>query len=328
MVSFSPLLLCVWMDRTGALLLYWDAASPYSWLWDSALARRKGGGGGGPVGAPFPPRPPEPEFFVGESAENPDRSSLVLIPSDMVGGGLDPDSSSSVSMALADETPRLEMVDVLLCDLLAAAAADDLVLEGVLPLSWLNLLFCTPTASGPPWLCLDLVALDAAVFRDIPAAELCLLCLERAPLCRERCALPPPKTPPPAPISGERPERPPFLPPDLEDAPPPLLFLEDVRLLVDRSACDCCCCCCCCTEFMTPRIACIVLRLSPTSRCCCCCCSSPSTVGGPFPLLDESSVLTDLPDPTVFGLTSSPSSNGLRSVLAEWWLIAALISDC
>ena len=44
-----------------------------------------------------------------DSTEKPDRSSLVLIPSDMVGGGFDPDSSSSVRMALAVETPKLAM---------------------------------------------------------------------------------------------------------------------------------------------------------------------------------------------------------------------------
>ena len=42
-----------------------------------------------------------------ENIERPNRSSLVLIPSDMVGGGFDPDSLWSVRMALAVETPKL-----------------------------------------------------------------------------------------------------------------------------------------------------------------------------------------------------------------------------
>ena len=42
-----------------------------------------------------------------DSTKYPDISSLVLIPSDMVGGGFDPDSSTSVRMALAVETPQL-----------------------------------------------------------------------------------------------------------------------------------------------------------------------------------------------------------------------------
>lgn len=115
----SPPLLLLWvlMDRTGALLLYSDMASARSCA--SAGERRNGGGGGTLLPGPRfpPPRLAEPDL-LDEKAENPEMSPLLLSPSDIVGGGFDPDSSSSssVMMALVMETPRLEMVDALRSD--------------------------------------------------------------------------------------------------------------------------------------------------------------------------------------------------------------------
>lgn len=177
----SPLLpLWVLMDRTGALLLYSDAASARSCA--SAGERRNGGGGGTLLPGPRfpPPRLAEPDL-LGEKAEYPDRSPLLLSPSDIVGGGFDPDSSSSVMMALVMETPRLEMVDALRSD--RAERREP---------SWLNLCWrMAPDDSSWPLRSVRMVfsvllprdrlsRLEAKllmVFLEA-AAELCLLCRE------------------------------------------------------------------------------------------------------------------------------------------------------
>mmetsp|Transcript_31774 Transcript_31774/g.67703 ORF Transcript_31774/g.67703 Transcript_31774/m.67703 type:complete len:240 (-) Transcript_31774:385-1104(-) len=239
----------------------------------------------------------------------------------MVGGGLEPDSSSSVSMALVVDTPRLEMVDVLILDLVDFDFLDP---------SWLNL--CCLLVLDDPLTPLPSCSLwSVRMTLDLVEATLLMLVFlewELLPDCLDIWA-PPLLLPYPLPLlfaamppAGDRPDMPPFfsllrvrLDFDLPEASA-LLILEK-PLFLNRSAC--------CTGgggAPIPRMACIVLKLSPTSRCCCRCGgsftgSSPSTVSGPFssPELMLALVL-EVP---VLGLISSPlpSSRGLRLVAVE-----------
>lgn len=239
MVSASPPLpLPVLMDRIGALLLYWDAASYSGSRCCTGWGRRNGGGGGPPAAPPMLLPPPPPALLpldLSVIAENSDNPSLVLMPSpasDMVGGGFDPLSSSPSSVSIALPPALLDMVDALGARL-GAPLPRELYLD---PPAEPNLLERNPplceeclaepppppcssrsvsTALSAPWL-RDMVDTEGMVRLD---AVLCLECLETWP-------------PTPAAAAPLSPDRPLSLERDLlERVEAPLLFLEELVLL-------------------------------------------------------------------------------------------------